>query len=99
MTPDLPDSIPNPNLGLDQYFYLAINLFEFILIVAAFISIVYSGVMMITANGDTAKFSAGKKNLIWSVIGLIVAVMAYFLILAIYQSFSGNPLQLQPPAP
>ncbi|MDO8649932.1 MAG: hypothetical protein Q7K33_01315 [Candidatus Berkelbacteria bacterium] len=50
----------------------------------AFIGIIYSGVMMITAGGDATKFAAGKKNLIWSIIGIIVVVLSYFIIKFMY---------------
>ncbi|MEK7170801.1 MAG: hypothetical protein AAB774_00645 [Patescibacteria group bacterium] len=55
---------------------------------AAFIGIIYSGVMMITAGGDATKFAAGKKNLVWSIIGIIIVVLSYFIIKFIY-SLSG----------
>jgi len=44
------------------------------------IAIVYSGVMMITAGADTTKAENAKKNLTWAIIGLVLAVSAYFLI-------------------
>ncbi|MEK7201996.1 MAG: hypothetical protein AAB669_00465 [Patescibacteria group bacterium] len=47
---------------------------------AAFVGIIYSGVMMITAGGDATKFAAGKKNLIWSIVGVVVIVLSYFII-------------------
>lgn len=51
----------------------------------AFIGIVYSGVMMITAGGDATKFATGRKNLIWSIIGVIIVVLSYFIL-----RFAGN---------
>jgi len=48
--------------------------------VMAFAGIVYSGVMIVTAGGDATKAAAGRKNLIWSVIGIIVVVLAYSII-------------------
>ena len=56
---------------------------------AAFIGIVYSGVMMITAGGDATKFAAGKKNLIWSIIGIIIVVLSYFIIRFVYNLTGG----------
>ena len=49
----------------------------------AFVGIIYSGVMMITAGGDATKFAAGKKNLLWSIIGIIIIVMSYFILIFI----------------
>ena len=54
-------------------------LFGFVAALAV-IAIVYSGVMMITAGADTTKAENAKKNLTWAIIGLVLAVSAYFLI-------------------
>ncbi|MEK7534925.1 MAG: hypothetical protein AAB563_00775 [Patescibacteria group bacterium] len=51
----------------------------------AFVGIIYSGVMMITAGGDATKFAAGKKNLLWSIIGIMIVVLSYFIIRLVYQ--------------
>lgn len=60
------------------------NLIFAFLAAMAFIGIIYSGVMMITAGGDAAKFAAGKKNLIWSIVGVVVIVLSYFIIKFVY---------------
>lgn len=57
-----------------------INLVFAFLAVMAFVGIVYSGVMMITAGGDATKFATGKKNLIWSIIGIVVVVLSYYIL-------------------
>src|SRR3989344_3890093 len=57
-----------------------INLVFAFLAVMAFVGIVYSGVMMITAGGDATKFATGKKNLIWSIIGIVVVTLSYFIL-------------------
>lgn len=57
----------------------------------AFIGIVYSGIMMITSGGDASKFEVGKKNLLWSIIGIIVITLSYFIIRFVY-SFGGEAI-------
>jgi len=64
------------------------QLFAF-LAVMAFIGIIYSGLMMVTSGGDATKFAAGKKNLLWSIIGLTVATIAYFVIKFAYGFVQG----------
>jgi hypothetical protein len=66
-----------PGLTLDDFFGKVINLLEGIVAFAAFSGIVYSGYMIITAGGDTGKAAKGRSNLLWSVLGLIVALLAY----------------------
>lgn len=63
------------------------NIFQWIfavLGVAAFIGIVYSGFMMVTSGGDATKFAVAKKNLLWSVIGVVVIAVAYMLVGFVY---------------
>jgi hypothetical protein len=42
----------------------------------ALIAVVYSGIMYITAGGDTAKAETARKNLTWAIIGVAVAILA-----------------------
>lgn len=51
-----------------------------LLATAAFLSIVYAGYLMITSGGDAAKFAQGKKSLIFSMIGIVVISLAFFVI-------------------
>lgn len=46
----------------------------------AVIAIVYSGLMYITSGADTTKAEGAKKNLTWAIIGLVLAISAYFII-------------------
>jgi hypothetical protein len=46
----------------------------------AMIAIIYSGLMYITAGGDTAKAETAKKNLIWAIIGIVLITLAYVII-------------------
>lgn len=76
----LPDDIGTDTSNYGTLIMDIIGLIFAFLAAMAFIGIVYSGVMMITAGGDATKFAAGKKNLIWSMIGVIVVVLAYFIL-------------------
>lgn len=82
----LPGNLFDPNNTVKPYDLqetLTSLIFAF-LAVAAFVGIIYSAVMMITAGGDATKFAAGKKNLIWSIIGVVVIVLSYFIIKFVY---------------
>lgn len=76
----LPKSITlNGDAGFNKLWDDVSGLVFAFLAAMAFIGIIYSGVMMITSGGDATKFATGKKNLIWSIIGIIVVVLAYFI--------------------
>ena len=72
--------IANGDSGLASVMNNVIGLIFGFLGLMAFIGVVYSGIMMITAGGDASKFAAGKKNLLWSVIGVAVVVLALAII-------------------
>lgn len=82
---DIKLTLPKKIIGTDigNYGKLVMDIVSIIfafLAAMAFIGIVYSGVMMITAGGDATKFATGKKNLIWSIIGIIVVTLSYFIL-------------------
>ena len=56
----------------------------------AFVGIVYSGIMMITAGGDASKFELGKKNLLWSIIGIIIITLSMFIVRFVYIAIGGT---------
>lgn len=74
--------------SLEGYLQLFLNLALLAVGVAAFVAIVYSGLIMITSNGDAAKFATGRKNLLWAVIGLIIVFLSYFIVSFVYNFFS-----------
>lgn len=70
--------------GFEKLWASAFRILFAFLALMAFVGIIYSGIMMITSDGDATKFAAGKKNLIWSIIGIVIVVLAYFVIRFIY---------------
>ncbi len=48
--------------------------------ILAVIAIVYSGIMYMTAGSDQAKAENAKKNLTWAIIGVVVILLALFII-------------------
>lgn len=57
-----------------------ISVLLFIIGVIAVIMIVISGLKYVTSNGDTNQVTSAKNTILYSVIGLIVAIMAYGIV-------------------
>ena len=77
----LPDTISlKGDGGLTKLWTDVSGLVFAFLAVMAFGGIIYSGIMMITSGGDATKFAAGKKNLIWSIIGIVIVVLSYVIL-------------------
>lgn len=78
---DIDLGILDPNFGSVEGIVLGVLNWVFILGCGlAVIGIVYSGILYITSGGDTTKAETAKKNLIWSIIGLIVLILATLIV-------------------
>ena len=53
---------------------------QFVVGIMAVIMIIYSGIQYSMAAGDAGKLAKAKNSLIWSIVGLVVAVLAYAII-------------------
>ena len=58
----------------------AINLVFWAVGVLAVIMIIVAGVQMITSAGDPGAVTKAKRTLVYSIVGLIVAVLAYAIV-------------------
>ena len=58
----------------------------------AVMAVVYSGIMYITAGGDSAKAEKAKNNLVWAIIGVVITVLAYVIIQWVQDILSGSPV-------
>lgn len=64
----------------------AINILSLLIGTFAFVVILYSGLMMVTAGGDESKIDNAKSMLIQAIFGIVLAFLAYFIV-AFVQSF------------
>ncbi len=96
-TPDLP--VPNvsdinfPNTNFTDLVGLITSIINWLLGfggILAVIAIVYSGIMYMTAGSDQTKAENAKKNLTWTIIGVVVILLALFIINLIDQILSGT---------
>ena len=58
----------------------AANLIAIISGIAAVIMIIIGGFMMVTAGGDSSRLSSAKKTIIYSIVGLIVILLARLIV-------------------
>lgn len=78
----------NPSTGecasggqsLQQFITNIINILLFIVGVAAVIVIIIGGLRYILSSGDQASITSAKNTILYAVIGLIVALLAYAIV-------------------
>ncbi|NLA43327.1 hypothetical protein GX865_04225 [Candidatus Saccharibacteria bacterium] len=66
------------------------NILLFILGFVAVIAIVIGGIMYAVSGGDAGKTKAAKDTILYAVIGLVVAILAYAIVSFIAGSFEGG---------
>ena len=65
---------------LEQGVETVINLLLFLIGIIAVIAIIIGGIRYTTSNGDAGQTKAAKDTILYAVIGLIVAIMAYAIV-------------------
>ena len=73
--------------GLSNILKNATNIVLFIAGALAVIMIIYGGIRYITAHGDEKQVKVAKDTIVYSVAGLIIAILAYALVTFIFDRF------------
>lgn len=63
------------------------NILLFILGAIAVVMIIIGGIKYATSNGDSSSITSAKNTILYSVIGLIVAILAYAIVNFILDAF------------
>ena len=66
---------------------IVINVLLFILGAIAVIMIVIGGIRYTTSNGDSSNIKAAKDTILYAVVGLVIAMLAYAIVNFIVKSF------------
>lgn len=64
-----------------------VNILLYVLGAIAVIMIVIGGIRYTTSNGESSQISSAKNTILYAVIGLIIAVMAYSIVNFVLGSF------------
>lgn len=74
-----------PTLG--EQIETVVNVLLFVLGAIAVIMIVIGGIRYATSNGDSGSIKTAKDTILYAVIGLIVAIMAYAIVNFVVKAF------------
>jgi hypothetical protein len=77
----------NSGGSLEDNLGTIVNILLYILGAIAVIMIVIGGIRYATSNGDSSAITSAKNTILYSVIGLIVAIMAYAIVNFVVGSF------------
>lgn len=77
------DNTNNPITGSNGIILKVTNLVSLVAGIAAVFVIIFSGIQFILSNGDSAKVGLAKDTILYSVIGLVVIVLARTIIVLV----------------
>ena len=69
------------------YMKTIVNVMLFILGAIAVIMIVIGGIRYTTSNGDSSQITGAKNTILYAVVGLVVAILAYAIVNFVITSF------------
>jgi len=78
----------NPVLGADGVIAKVTNIIAIVAGIAAVIMIIISGLLFVTAGGDPQRVATARNTIIYTLIGIVVIVMAKFIIVFIVSRFA-----------
>lgn len=84
---DMTNSGGSAKQDLPDVITTIINVMLFIAGALAVIMIIYGGIRYITAHGDEKQVKVAKDTIVYSVVGLIIAIIAYALVTFIFNRF------------
>ena len=87
-----PDSIKSGDTdkSLQDYIKIIVNVLLFILGAIAVIMIIIGGIRYTTSNGDASATKSAKDTILYAVIGLIVAILAFAIVNFVIGTFGGK---------
>lgn len=87
-----PESIGGVNVGINELIAFVINAIIVIGIVLSLVFLLYGGVRWILSGGDKGKVDAARSAIVAAIVGLIIVILAYVIINAVLQVFTGTTL-------
>ena len=75
---------------LEQGIKDVVNVLLFILGAIAVIMIIIGGIRYTTSNGDSSSIQGAKNTILYAVVGLVVAILAYAIVNFVIDAFAGR---------
>ncbi len=91
----VPSGVPvgglEPGGAGQKIIQVGINLIFVVGIVIAIVFLIYSGIQWVMSEGDKQKLQNARNRLTYSIIGLLVIALSFFIINVVITLLGGNP--------
>lgn len=74
------DGVPSTLFGSNSIFTTVVNILLFIIGAISVIMLIYGGIRYTTSGGNAASVTAAKNTIMYAIIGLIIAFLAFAII-------------------
>lgn len=75
-----PEGIPSGASSPQNILLASLNILVIAVVVGALIFIIYGGILWATSGGDKAKIDKAKRSITFSIVGLVVMVLAFVIV-------------------
>ena len=82
-------SSPSAPGGLNGIIQTIINVMLFIIGILCVVMIIFGGIRFTTSTGDQSRTKAARDTIIYAVVGLIVAIVAFALVQWVFSALKG----------
>ena len=74
------EGVPGELTGSDGVFEIVVNVLLFIIGAVSVIMLIYGGIRYTTSGGNANSVTAAKNTIMYSIIGLVVAILAFAVV-------------------
>ncbi len=74
------DGVPGELTGTGGVFEVVVNVLLFIIGAVSVIMLIYGGIRYTTSGGNANSVTAAKNTIMYSIIGLVIAILAYAVV-------------------
>lgn len=75
-----PENIPSGVDAPENILQTSLDLLTIIGVIAALIFLLYGGLLWVTSSGDKAKVDRARQTIMYSIIGLVVMILAFVIV-------------------
>lgn len=81
---------PGGSANLNDVFKTVVNVLLYVIGAISVVMLIYGGIRYTISGGDSSRVTAAKNTIMYALIGLVIAFLAYAIINWVLSSLSGN---------
>jgi len=91
-----PDGVPTELIGPDGIFTQITNTILFVVGIVSIVMLIWGGLRYVISGGDSKKVTDAKNTILYAIIGLIVALLAYAIVNFVINAIGGGESAASP---